>query len=94
MSQNYSYPIFESWNRNEIISMMSLYNSVEKAYEDNNGINKDQIIELYKHFQSINPSKMEQKQIDSNFFNISGYSIYKTFKAATNNKSKNVRMNK
>lgn len=93
MNNNYSYPMFESWNRDEVLTMMNLYTSVEKAYEDKNGVDRNLIINLYNNFRSINPSKMEQKQLDRDFYLISGYSLYKTWQAAKNNKSKNVRMN-
>ncbi|WP_157945015.1 UPF0223 family protein [Apilactobacillus quenuiae] len=93
MNNNYSYPMFESWNRHEVLTMMDLYTSVEKAYEDKNGVAKNLIIKLYDEFESINPSKMEQKQLDRDFYKMSGYSLYKTWQAANNNKSKNVRMN-
>ncbi|GAA6112481.1 MAG: UPF0223 family protein [Apilactobacillus sp.] len=89
---NYSYPIFEDWSKEELMTMMQLYNSVEEAYENPNGSNAKNIVDLYKKFQIINPAKMEQKQIDRDFANISGYSLFKTFKAAQSVKKNNVKM--
>lgn len=90
---NYSYPIFPDWSKDELITMMDLYNSVEKVYEDHNGVSAQKILTLYNEFRKINPSKMEQKQIDRDFQKISNYSIYRTWVAAKNAKTKNVRMN-
>lgn len=89
---NYSYPIFEDWSKEELMIMMQLYNSVEEAYENPNGSNAQKIIDLYRQFQSINPSKMEQKQIDRDFQSISGYSLFKTYKAAQSVKRTNIKM--
>ncbi|TPR51443.1 hypothetical protein DY042_03430 [Apilactobacillus kunkeei] len=89
---NYSYPIFPDWSKEELMDMMALYNAVESAYEDANGVNAENVVKLYNRFREINPAKMEQKQIDRDFQNISDYSIYKTFQAATKAKTKNIRM--
>lgn len=89
---NYSYPIFPDWSKEELMDMMALYNAVESAYEDVNGVNAEKVVNLYNRFREINPAKMEQKQIDRDFQNISDYSIYKTFQAATKAKTKNIRM--
>lgn len=89
---NYYYPIFPDWSKEELMDMMALYNAVESAYEDANGINAEKVIKLYNRFREINPVKMEQKQINRDFQNISGYSLYKAFQAATKAKTKNIRM--
>ncbi|WP_220729807.1 UPF0223 family protein [Apilactobacillus zhangqiuensis] len=89
---NYSYPIFPDWTKDELMDMMALYNAVESAYEDANGVNAEKVVNLYNRFREINPAKMEQKQIDRDFESISGYSLYKAFQAATKANTKNIRM--
>ena len=74
----YDYPLDFNWTTEEIIDVMALYNAVEKAYEE--GISKDEFMEAYRKFTDIVDSKSMQKQIDQQFENVSGYSIYKVFK--------------
>ena len=76
----YDYPLSSYWSTQEIIDVMSLYNAVEKAYEE--GISKDEFMTCYRKFVSIVDSKSEQKQIDAEFERVSHYSIYKTFQKA------------
>jgi uncharacterized protein YktA (UPF0223 family) len=89
---NYSYPIISDWSQSELITMMNLYTSVEDAYENSNGVSTQKIMDLYDKFKKINPSKMEQKRIDREFLNISGYSLYKTWVASKRSKFKNIKM--
>jgi len=74
----YDYPLDFTWNTDEIIDVMSLYNAVEKAYEE--GISKEEFMNCYRLFTSIVDSKSQQKQLDKDFFKVSGYSIYEVFK--------------
>lgn len=74
----YDYPLDYSWNTDEIIDVMSLYNAVEKAYEE--GITKEEFMKSYRLFTTIVDSKSQQKQIDKEFLKVSGYSIYEVFK--------------
>lgn len=79
----YDYPIDVSWTTQEIIDVMALYNAVEDAYE--RGISKAEFLDAYNKFIEIIDSKSMQKQIDKAFKEVSGYSIYETFKASQNN---------
>lgn len=76
----YDYPLDYTWSTEEIIDVMSLYNAVEKAYEE--GISKEEFMNCYRLFTSIVDSKSQQKQIDKEFLKASGYSIYEVFKKA------------
>ena len=62
---------------------MSLYNAVEKAYEE--GISKDEFMTCYRRYIKVVDSKSEQKQIDAAFEKVSHYSIYKVFQKAKDN---------
>ncbi len=74
----YDYPLDYSWNTNEIIDVMSLYNAVEKAYEE--GISTEEFMKSYRLFTAVVDSKSQQKQIEKEFLKVSGYSIYEVFK--------------
>ncbi|WP_125712727.1 UPF0223 family protein [Companilactobacillus kedongensis] len=78
MHENYSYPLDEDWNNDEIITVMALYNAVESAYE--HGIKREDFLNKYRSFQQVVSMKMEQKRLDHEFETESGYSIYKVFK--------------
>ena len=58
----YDYPLDYTWSTEEIIDVMSLYNAVEKAYEE--GISKEEFMNCYRLFTSIVDSKSQQKQLD------------------------------
>jgi Uncharacterized protein conserved in bacteria len=78
MQDNYSYPLDETWTQSEMVTVIDLYNAVEKAYES--GIKRDEFLQKYRSFQQIVPMKMEQKRLDKEFELQSGYSIYQVFK--------------
>lgn len=77
---DYQYPISADWKTEEIIDVINFYQSVEKAYEK--GINREDLMITYRRFKEIVPSKAEEKQIDREFEEISGYSSYRVIKKA------------
>ncbi|MBE4908885.1 UPF0223 family protein [Bacillus luteolus] len=77
---DYQYPISPDWKTEEIIDVINFYQSVEKAYEK--GINREDLMITYRRFKEIVPSKAEEKQIDREFEEISGYSSYRVIKKA------------
>lgn len=79
----YDYPLSPFWDTQDIIDVMSLYNAVEKAYEE--GISKDEFMTCYRRYIKVVDSKSEQKQIDAAFEKVSHYSIYKVFQKAKDN---------
>jgi uncharacterized protein YktA (UPF0223 family) len=78
MQDNYSYPLDETWSQEDIVTVIDLYNAVEKAYES--GVKRDEFLQKYRSFQQVVPMKMEQKRLDKEFERESGYSIYQVFK--------------
>ncbi len=76
----YDYPLNYDWSVDEIITITSFYNLIEDAYEI--GIDSNEIIAAYKQFKTIVNSIAEEKQLDQSFMLASGYSIYRTVKAA------------
>ncbi|HFI0694306.1 TPA: UPF0223 family protein [Streptococcus suis] len=80
MNKNYSYPLDFSWSTEEISSVLSFLNQVEAAYE--NGIDAANILMAYKKFKEVVKSKGQERQIDRDFEDVSGYSTYRVMKAA------------
>ncbi|NQI70003.1 UPF0223 family protein [Streptococcus suis] len=80
MNKNYSYPLDFSWSTEEISSVLSFLNQVEAAYEK--GADASVILTSYKEFKDVVKSKGQERQIDREFEEVSGYSTYQVIKAA------------
>ncbi|EHJ52034.1 UPF0223 family protein [Streptococcus macacae] len=80
MPKNYAYPLDVSWSTDEIASVLSFLNQVEKAYESK--VDIKQFLESYKAFKEVVRSKAQEKQIGREFEKNSGYSIYCAVQAA------------
>lgn len=80
---DYNYPLDYTWSTDDILDVVALYNAVEQAYEK--GISKEDFLIAYRKFKKIVGTKSEEKQIDKEFEEISGYSIYKVFIASKEN---------
>lgn len=74
----YQYPIDYDWSTKEIIDVIHFYEAVERAYEK--GIEREQILSIYRRFKEIVPSKAEEKKLCGEFEKMSGYSPYRTMK--------------
>ncbi|EMA6341320.1 UPF0223 family protein [Bacillus cytotoxicus] len=72
----YQYPLDYDWSNEEMITVVKFYEAIEKANEK--GIVKEELMDLYRKFKRIVPSKAEEKKIDKEFQEVSGYSIYRT----------------
>ncbi|AIM17545.1 MULTISPECIES: UPF0223 family protein [Neobacillus] len=77
---DYQYPIDYSWSTKEIIDVISFFEKIEKAYES--GIERDELINAYRRFKEIVPSKAEEKTVCREFEEVSGYSSYLVVKKA------------
>ncbi|HFI0420669.1 TPA: UPF0223 family protein [Streptococcus suis] len=80
MNKNYSYPLDFSWSTEEISSVLSFLNQVEAAYEK--GADARAILTSYQQFKEVVKSKGQERQIDREFQDVSGYSTYQVVKAA------------
>ncbi|MDF2859309.1 MAG: hypothetical protein K0Q87_5160 [Neobacillus sp.] len=76
----YQYPIDYHWSTDEIVDVIKFYEAVEKAYEK--GIPRDELMNIYRRFKEIVPSKAEEKTLCGEFEEISGYSSYRAIKKA------------
>ena len=79
---NYAYPLQPDWSTADIITVTTLYQQVEAAYEQPGGVPAQTLLAAYQAFQPIVPQKFEEKQLGREFEQASGYSIYRTIKQA------------
>jgi uncharacterized protein YktA (UPF0223 family) len=78
----YQYPIDYHWTTDEIVDVIKFYEAIERAYEK--GIDRDELMAIYRRFKEIVPSKAEEKTLCGEFEDISSYSAYRTIKKAKN----------
>ncbi|MES9766320.1 UPF0223 family protein [Bacillus altitudinis] len=76
----YQYPMDVDWTTEEKMAVISFFQAVETAYET--GIAKQALLEAYKRFKEVVPSKAEEKTHCAAFEKGSGYSPYRTVKSA------------
>lgn len=90
MANNYQYPIDLDWTSQEMATVVKIWNGLEQAYESS--INREELLNRYKAFKEVVPSKMEEKQLGNSFEKISGYQLYGTIKKARNSETKTISM--
>jgi uncharacterized protein YktA (UPF0223 family) len=76
----YQYPIDYHWTTDEIVDVIKFYVAIERAYEK--GIERDELMDIYRRFKEIVPGKAQEKTLCGEFEDISGYSSYRTIKKA------------
>jgi uncharacterized protein YktA (UPF0223 family) len=76
----YQYPIDFSWSTDETVEVIHFFEAIEKAYEK--GIDREELLSIYRRFKEIVPSKAEEKKICGEFEELSGYSSYRAVKMA------------
>ncbi|PLR84059.1 hypothetical protein CVD25_12935 [Bacillus canaveralius] len=74
----YQYPIDYNWSTEEIVDVIKFFEKVELAYEK--GVDRDELLNAYRRFKEIVPSKAEEKKLCGEFEEMSGYSSYRTIK--------------
>jgi uncharacterized protein YktA (UPF0223 family) len=78
----YQYPFSIDWSTEEVIDVVKFFETIEKAYEK--GIKRDFLMDSYRRFKEIVPSKSEEKKIFKEFEESSGYSSYHVVKEMKN----------
>lgn len=76
----YAYPISPDWTTEEIITVVKFFEGIEQAYEK--GIKREVMLEKYRRFKEIVPSKAEEKTLFREFEEVSGYASYPVVKQA------------
>ncbi|MGY3778208.1 UPF0223 family protein [Isobaculum melis] len=84
--ENYSYPLDFSWSKEEMLTVISMWNAVETAYEK--GISKEAFLSAYRAFKKVVPSIGEEKRLGKDFEAVSGFSLYRVVQASKTEKAK------
>lgn len=71
----YQYPLDLDWSNDEMVEVIKFFNQIENYYEKS--IIGTELMEQYKKFKQIVPSKAEEKQIFKEFEEKSSYNSYK-----------------
>lgn len=80
MSKEYSYPLDFDWTTDEIIKVVSFYETIEKVYEQ--GVSGQTFMTKYRDFKTVVRSISEEKTAFREFEEVSGYAAYPAVKAA------------
>lgn len=88
---SYQYPLEETWTTEEIVDVIRLFSLVEKAYESS--VDRNELLQAYRRFKEIVPSKSEEKVYFSDFQKASAYSSYLVVKKAREMTTEKVSMN-
>ena len=80
MNKQYSYPLDLSWSTEELASVLSFFTDVAAAYEGK--VEAKKLLDSYKRFKAVVPSKSEEKRLGREFETVSGYSLYRAVQTA------------
>ncbi|MHC5252058.1 UPF0223 family protein [Listeria kieliensis] len=87
---NYSYPLNMDWTKEEIVTVIRYFESIEKAYES--GIDVQELKKRYREYKQVVPSIGEEKQLGKEFEAASGYSPYQVMKLVKNTTTSTIKM--
>ncbi len=87
---SYHYPIDPSWSTEETIIVVEFLVLIEKAYQSS--VPRSALLDHYREFKKVVPSKSEEKTIGNTFEKSTGYSLYRTIQKAKNDDTKRVNM--
>ncbi|WP_018921416.1 UPF0223 family protein [Salsuginibacillus kocurii] len=80
MKEDIHYPISMEWSKEEVIHVVEFFEMIQKAQAD--GIRSELLVEQYKKFKAVVPSKREEKQLFAEFDQAADVSSWKTIQAA------------
>jgi uncharacterized protein YktA (UPF0223 family) len=87
---SYQYPISIDWKTDEIVDVVEFFHCIETAYEQ--GIERDILMNAYRKFKEVVPSKSEEKKLCGEYEDQSGYSCYRTIQKARVENKKIIKM--
>lgn len=79
----YQYPLDLDWSNEEMVDVIAFFNKIENYYE--NSVNGQDLMNHYKRFKEIVPSKAEEKQLFKEFEEKSNCNSYKVVQEVKNN---------
>ncbi|TSB45300.1 UPF0223 family protein [Alkalicoccobacillus porphyridii] len=77
---NMNMPISLDWSTEEVVDVIHFFQGVEDAYQG--GIKREDLMNRYRRFKEIVPSKSEEKQVCKEFDEQAGVSCYQAVKKA------------
>ncbi|MGY4689671.1 UPF0223 family protein [Salibacterium sp. K-3] len=80
MEEEYPMPMSLDWTKEEIIDVMEFFQTVEQAYDK--PVPKETLVNKYRRFKEIVPSKAEEKRYFRDFDENAGVSCWKTVQQA------------
>ncbi|MEN0643986.1 UPF0223 family protein [Alkalicoccobacillus gibsonii] len=84
-------PISLDWSKEEVVDVIHFFQGVEEAYEKS-GISRNDLMNRYRRFKEIVPSKSEEKQLCKQFEEEADVSCYRTIQKAKAEESDRIRM--
>ncbi len=90
MKGNYSYPLDPSWTTDEIVTVVTMLRTVEDAYET--GVARQQVLDNYRKFKEVVPTKAGEKRVGRQFAKLSGYQLYDVVKTAKESTAKKIKL--
>ncbi|WYP25109.1 UPF0223 family protein [Alkalihalobacillus sp. FSL W8-0930] len=86
-------PISLDWSKEEVVDVIHFFQGVEEAYQKS-GISRNDLMNRYRRFKEIVPSKSEEKQLCKEFEEEAeaNVSCYRTVQKAKAGESDRVRM--
>lgn len=90
MKENYTYPIDYERPKEDIMTLIEMFQVVEEAYET--GVVPSKVMATYKRFKQVVPSIGEEKRLGRDFEAVSGYSLYRVVQEAKQSKAKKMKM--
>jgi uncharacterized protein YktA (UPF0223 family) len=78
IKENFSYPLDERWNVQEITDVVDFFTKIEESYQK--GVKKQTLKNAYDKFRQVVPNKSEEKQIYREFEQNSGMQPFQAVK--------------
>lgn len=86
MADDYQLPIDGNWDVQDMVAVSNLVDAILQVYEG--GCDRNLLLENYRQFCEVIPSKSEQKKFDRDFEEQTGRSIYQTMKLTKDGNSR------
>ncbi|KAF0373071.1 UPF0223 family protein [Pediococcus acidilactici] len=78
IKENFSYPLDERWNVQEITDVVDFFTKIEESYQK--GVKNQTLKNAYDKFRQVVPNKSEEKRIYREFEQNSGMQPFQAVK--------------
>ncbi|TLQ04975.1 UPF0223 family protein [Pediococcus stilesii] len=90
IKENFSYPMDERWNINELTDVINFFATIEKAYDK--GVSRERLNDQYKKFKQVVPNKSEEKRIFREFQSNSGMQPFLAIKQLKDSEKRKIKV--